>query len=146
MLCCSDTPAARQSADAGQKAAGAGSDRPDEPSRDHRSLLSGAGPISTSTGLFPCSELVTKRQSLATKRSYLELLVGLPDRLAIRLLPPVVAVFAEEPDDLAVEQEQSSTCIAAAGAQPRTAAKGVPDLTDTSRVMSPAGQSSGVPL
>jgi hypothetical protein len=45
----------------------------------------------------------------------LELLVRLSYRLAVLLLLPVVAILAEEPDGLAVEQEDRAGCVWSGG-------------------------------
>ena len=45
-------------------------------------------------------------------RTYLELFVRFPDRLAVCLLPPIVAVFSEEAHGPPIEQIQASACDA----------------------------------
>ncbi len=41
----------------------------------------------------------------------LELLVRLPDRLPVRLFPPVVPVPSEEPGSFPVEEEKRAACV-----------------------------------
>ncbi len=74
--------------------------------------------------LIPVSE-PHHAASSCVRLPYLELLVRLPDGLAIALLAPLMAVLPEEPHCLAVEQEQRPSCRSAHDGEAFAACKSI---------------------